>query len=259
MLGDLRILVADDSDANREIGLRLLTKLGCSVDTVSEGLGVVRSLQDAPYDVLLIDLQMPGLSGIEAARQLRSTLPEDRQPYIIAVTGSAPEGKGWELPSALDDVLLKPLRLERLRDALSKAVNARTGGAGRAVAAVPTPSDGSAVLDTHVVDDLTSLSRDSDPGLVDRLVESYNRSAEDLIVEIDRAVDTGDLDLLAPAVHALGGNSAALGAIALPALCEEIERCAGITDAVRALVYDLRVAHRQFLGDLTTYVGAKPD
>jgi PAS domain S-box-containing protein len=88
----LRILVADDNTFNQRVAALTLTKLGQSCDMVANGHEAVQAVKDRGYDVVFMDVLMPELDGLEATRQIRTTLPSDRQPRIIAMTANALKG-----------------------------------------------------------------------------------------------------------------------------------------------------------------------
>ncbi len=116
----LQILVADDDPINRQIAQRLLERLGHRVRTVADGAAVVEAWRHGLDDVILMDLEMPGLDGIEATREIRRA-PGSRRPWIIAVSAhGAAERRASSLGAGMDDYLEKPLQRERLETAISK-------------------------------------------------------------------------------------------------------------------------------------------
>jgi PAS domain S-box-containing protein len=119
----LRVLVAEDNPVNQLVCRRLLDKLGHDVDVAGNGLEALEAIRLVPYDVVLMDIQMPKMDGLEATRLIRSELSTDRQPHIVAVTASVlVEDRQACADAGMDDYLPKPVRLEDLDIALSKAV-----------------------------------------------------------------------------------------------------------------------------------------
>lgn len=115
----LQILLAEDNLTNQKVALRMLSRLGYAADVASNGLDAVRAMQTHAYDLILMDVQMPEMDGLEATRRIRSQLGIPRQPYIIAMTAAAMQlDREKCLEVGMDDFLAKPARLEDLVQAL---------------------------------------------------------------------------------------------------------------------------------------------
>ncbi len=124
----LRLLVAEDNPVNQLVCRRLIEKLGHLVDVAGNGREAVEALRLAPYDAVLMDIQMPEMDGIEATRLIRSQLPANRQPHILAVTASVlVEDRQACAEAGMDDYLPKPVRIDDLATALRKVVPVRAG------------------------------------------------------------------------------------------------------------------------------------
>ena len=116
----LRILLAEDNAVNQKVGLSLLQRLGYRADVAADGLEALDALCRQPYDVILMDGQMPVMDGEEATRQIRQQWPVEQQPYIIAMTADAVEGaRERYLAAGMDDYISKPIRMDELVRALS--------------------------------------------------------------------------------------------------------------------------------------------
>ena len=121
----LRILLAEDNMINQRVALRILQRLGYTADVADTGLAVLDALNVSDYDVILMDVQMPELNGIDATRRIRAELPIDRQPYIIALTADATAGFQNEcLASGMNSYVSKPVRIDELVAALQQAKHA---------------------------------------------------------------------------------------------------------------------------------------
>ena len=118
-----RILLAEDNAVNQKVALLMLQRLGYRADVVTNGLKVLDALQRQPYDIILMDVQMPELSGIETTRKLRErTAGLAKRPWIIALTASAMrEDREQCLAAGMDDYLSKPLQPEELKNVLARA------------------------------------------------------------------------------------------------------------------------------------------
>jgi len=115
----LRILLADDNEVNQQVGLWILQQLGFTADLASNGREVLEQLHRQPYDVVLMDVQMPEMDGWEATREIRRRWPQG--PRIVAMTANALHGDREKcLEAGMDDYVSKPIRMEELRAVLEK-------------------------------------------------------------------------------------------------------------------------------------------
>jgi signal transduction histidine kinase len=117
----LRILVADDNRVNQRVGQALLEKLGYRAEVVSNGLEVLHALELHSYDIVFLDVQMPEMDGLSAAREIRRRWSEEDRPRIIAMTAEAMLGDRERcLEAGMDDYVAKPIRIVDLRAALER-------------------------------------------------------------------------------------------------------------------------------------------
>jgi len=117
----LQVLVADDDPVNRQIAQRMLERLGHRVRTVSDGAAVVDAWRRGLDDVILMDLEMPGLDGVQATREIRRDPTAARRPWIIAVSAhDAADRRASSLGAGMDDYLEKPLHRDRLERAIGR-------------------------------------------------------------------------------------------------------------------------------------------
>ncbi len=115
----LRILIAEDNIINQQLILHILTNLGYEPDSVWNGELAVAAVRDQPYDLILMDVQMPEMDGLEATKLIRGS--QSRQPVIIALTANAMQGDREEcLKAGMDDYISKPVRLQELMGLLEK-------------------------------------------------------------------------------------------------------------------------------------------
>jgi len=120
-LGQMRILIAEDNQVNQLVTERMLQRLGCKFDVVTDGVAAVRQTQEKQYDLVLMDIQMPGVDGLEAARRIRSLPTACSLVPIVAVTASATvEDREACLAAGMTDYISKPLTLEALRKVLEQ-------------------------------------------------------------------------------------------------------------------------------------------
>ncbi len=117
----LRILLAEDNTVNQKLALRLLEQMGYNADVAANGLETLEAIERRMYDVVLMDVQMPEMDGLEATRQIISRWPENR-PFIIGLTANAMQGdREMCLEAGMNHYIAKPVRMVELVDALSKA------------------------------------------------------------------------------------------------------------------------------------------
>ncbi len=129
-LSELRILLAEDNKINQVVAERMLGKLGCRADMVADGAAAVDRLEQGEYDLVLLDVQMPGVDGLEATRRIRSRPDGAATLPIVALTASATiEDRNACLAAGMDDYLSKPLTIEALRCALVRWSKGRGPGA----------------------------------------------------------------------------------------------------------------------------------
>ena len=125
MAGSPRILIAEDNLVNRKVLLAFLGQLGHEADVTADGHGVVDAVASSDYDIVLMDIRMPGLDGVEATVRMRAFGKDIHQPYVIAVTASAMADDFERFRQAgIDAVLTKPVTLNQLADALLKVPEA---------------------------------------------------------------------------------------------------------------------------------------
>jgi len=118
----LRILVAEDNPVNRKVIQAMLRRFGYTADYVANGVEAVAAVAAADYDVVLMDVQMPELDGQEATRRIRTQLPPERQPRIVAVTANAFEDQRKHyLTAGMDDYISKPIEPALLAAVLERA------------------------------------------------------------------------------------------------------------------------------------------
>jgi CheY-like chemotaxis protein len=117
----LRILLAEDNPVNQKLALRLLKRLSYRADVAANGLEAVEALRRQAYDVILMDVQMPQMDGLEATRAICEEWEAGQRPRIIALTANVmKEDQDACYAAGMDDYLGKPIRVEELMAALSR-------------------------------------------------------------------------------------------------------------------------------------------
>ncbi|MEL7059973.1 MAG: response regulator [Acidobacteriota bacterium] len=246
----LRILIADDSVINQKVARLLLERMGYRPDVVADGREVLEATERQRYDVVLMDVQMPELDGLETTRRLKRR--DGPAPRIVAVTAGAMRGDREKCFAAgMDDYLSKPIQIDDLRSVLL-----RCGGKTDSTPAASAEDD---LLDTAdfsdlIEDELSQHADDEDPearheeayadngasttdGIDLRVVQDLHQLRPRVIVDLigsflvsgqervdaaRRAIAENDADGLEQAAHSLKGSGGTLGASRLAALCEEL-------------------------------------
>jgi GAF domain-containing protein/CheY-like chemotaxis protein len=118
----LRILLAEDNVVNQKLALRLLQQMGYRADMASNGIEAIESIERQTYDIVLMDVQMPEMDGLEASRRITAKMPPGQRPRIVAMTANAMQGDREEcLAAGMDDYVTKPIRVDALVAALLDA------------------------------------------------------------------------------------------------------------------------------------------
>jgi PAS domain S-box-containing protein len=117
----LTVLLAEDNAVNQKVALRFLERMGYNADAVGNGLEAFNAVQARQYDLVLMDLQMPEMDGLEASRKIRRSLPPNRQPKIIALTANAMQGdREICLDAGMDDYISKPVKMHEIVAAIRR-------------------------------------------------------------------------------------------------------------------------------------------
>ncbi len=122
---NLRLLLVDDNAINRKVALKMLERLGLAADVATDGAEACRAAAKTSYDVILMDVQMPVMDGLEATRAIRATHESRPRPWVIALTANACEDDRREcLDAGMEDFVRKPFTIAELTEALRRAVKA---------------------------------------------------------------------------------------------------------------------------------------
>ncbi len=235
-LARLRILVAEDNDVNRRLAIFMLQKLGCQADFACDGQETVQAWEAIPYDVILMDCNMPVLDGYATTRKIRelAQLPvhSGRRPtHIIAMTANAMRGDREKcLAAGMDDYISKPVRLEVLHAALLRVAGAP---ADEMPAPVPAPEPAPEVV-RAIETSLAELERELGPEAVCELVAAFFQDTPGALAELVRLAQTGEREIFARAAHSLAGSCSIFGLAEMRRLGLELEDCASRGDQAMA-------------------------
>lgn len=219
------ILIAEDHPVNQRVLTALLDRLGFGADTVDvveDGLAAVKAAQQRPYDLIFMDVQMPKLDGLAAARQIIDALDPATRPRIIALTANARhEDRAEAIAAGMDGYVAKPVTMDALVGALSGDLS---------MSQTSSASNDSDVIDHERLDSLAQVGDD----FLRQLIDTYLTGGEQLIDVTETAVSEGRAHDVEAALHRLKGSSATVGANRLASLCETPLDLEGLT------LHDLR-------------------
>ncbi len=229
---NLRILLAEDNRVNQRVAELMLEKLGYGVDIVANGHQAVEAVKKVLYDVVLMDVQMPQLDGLEATRRIRAQVPANNQPHIVAMTASAfVEDRVACADAGMDAYLAKPVRAAELRAALGDLHATKRTSANDADTRIdepPTAMDDPPV-DESVLIDLMEQVGGNGQDMRDDLIQSYLDESLEQVQQLAEAARAFDAATVASIAHSLRSTSAMVGARRLVLLLLHVEQVARTT------------------------------
>ncbi|MCG9886641.1 MAG: response regulator [Cyanobacteria bacterium] len=282
----LRVLLAEDNRVNQQVARLMLQRLGYEATVVDDGLAALQTVERDHYDLILMDVEMPRMDGLTAARtivqrhrwsRLSSASPEargGRSPYIVALTAYAmPGDRDRCLEAGMDDYITKPLREETLMAVLAQAAQRAAAAAAAAPdpAAPPTPTpqgpsqphpagtsamaaaiadlEQHPILDVAVIGDLKRMAGQRAAALLATITQQYGEDSPKRLDEVTIAIAHRDSERLRKAAHNLRSSSANLGALRLAAIAELVENHArqGKTSEIDDLLPKLREEYEKVM------------
>jgi signal transduction histidine kinase/DNA-binding response OmpR family regulator len=231
----LRILVAEDNPVNQQVALGLLRKLGHSVDVASDGAEAVEAVRSRPYDLVLMDVQMPEMDGLEATSAIRALGSKAAKIPIVAMTANAMRGdEAMCLAAGMDGYISKPIDRRKLVEVVARY------GAAMAAAAADAPSQASTAGEEVDFAVLDTLAEDLDLETMVMVLAKFHEDAIARIADARTALAAGDADRVRREGHAVKGAAASLGLNAIRAAAFAVERSeqepGPLLDALDALV-----------------------
>ncbi|HVU16917.1 MAG TPA: response regulator [Candidatus Didemnitutus sp.] len=247
------VLVVDDHDANLKVARLTLERLGQKVETASSGSEALERLRTGKYDLVLMDCQMPGLSGYDTTRRIRSRTIEGINPDVpvVALTAYAMAEDAEKCREAgMSDYISKPIRVPTLHAAMLRAglrmpplPEPRSGPPAPAA-----PPSGPVILDRRYMREMQALPGQSRRTLWDDLLHSYREMSAGHLDRLVALVQTRDFPAIREAAHRFAGSSAGIGAPATKAAALQLEQAADRSDpgALDQAMDGLKAAHARF-------------
>ncbi|MBW4470371.1 MAG: response regulator [Stenomitos rutilans HA7619-LM2] len=229
----LKILLADDHLVNQKVTLLMLKRLGYQADVVGNGLEALAVLQQQPYDVVLLDVQMPEMDGLEVARRICQQAPSHLRPYLIALTANVMSGdREMCLRAGIDHYMSKPIRMQELGQVLGQCKPLRASIAhveghfspdSTGSPASVTNCHNYAALDLAVLSSFRQEMGETGNAVIAELIACYLAEAPRLLQTLHLAVSHHDVKTVQRIAHGLKASSASLGALSLSQRCSALE------------------------------------
>ena len=230
-----RILLAEDNPANQLISQAMLERMGLQVDVVANGHEVLESLLDRPYDLVLMDINMPEMDGREATESIRNWTNTISNIPIIAMTALAmPGDKESFLSVGMDDYISKPIIREELHACISRFISSQ-----QHLPSTPDSSDSNylvapeskpTLINTEI---LGMLKSNVGTEVLPKIIDSYLSECKIQEKAILSAAASGNCELVAKAAHPLKSSSASLGAMGLSELASSLENAGLANDLAK--------------------------
>ncbi len=227
----LTVLLAEDNRVNQDVARTILTRAGHRVDIAENGKMAVDAVRRNAYDVVLMDVQMPEMDGIEAVRLIRALPRPLRAVPVIAMTANAMAGARDEyLAAGMDDYICKPVQPKVLIAKLAALAAAKFGPPERP-AAIPATALEPVLDEQNLSDLLEAVLTEKTIGFV----EVFLSDAAERLIQIDAAIADGDLDACRRAAHSLISMAGTFGAMRMSALSRQLENACKNADAEEAV------------------------
>lgn len=240
----LNILVAEDNTVNQKVVQQLLAHLGYRADVVANGVEVLDALERQNYDIVLMDVQMPEMDGLEATRRLRARFGDGR-PRVIAMTANAMPGDREKcLAAGMDTYVSKPIELDDVRMVLTSIAASLPGARD---------DEHPPVIDRRRIDQLLELQDESNPTLAADIIQLFVNDSPKHLHNIEQAIAQGDAELLGAASHRFLSSIENLGAMRMRTSCMELERLSksgtlhGAEQHLASLQREFEIAREQLL------------
>ncbi|MEP7341492.1 MAG: PAS domain S-box protein [Acidobacteriota bacterium] len=236
-LSSTRIIIAEDNVVNQRVALGQLNNLGYRAEAVPNGIELLKALEKADFDLILMDCQMPEMDGFAATAEIRRREGTARHTTIIAMTANALDGDAEKcLAAGMDDYLSKPVKVAVLQQKLNHWTKPAEAGAGLSNAPVPADGTRGNVIDQGQLISLRAMQEPGQEDFVNELIDLFiNETASQLKV-LHKAVAGNDVTEIKRVAHFLMGSSANIGAREMASLYQQLEGKDGANGDAKALL-----------------------
>ncbi len=254
----LKVLVVDDDELNQRMMRLILTREGHHVHIACDGQDALRVVNSHEFDIILMDLQMPKLDGVEASRRIRESENGGKNAYIVALTASYLPERGQELFEAgIDNYIAKPFDVEHLRQMLEYGLDHRRSRRTSEVSSVdvvdvPAKSPGfDAKIGIIMVGGDEEIYRELLIDFVERLPEKNMR--------IEKSFNEHDMEGISRIAHNIKGVSSNLGALQLSEYAGRLEKSAGggyTIELLATAVREVKEISEKFIEDASIFLAS---
>ncbi|HWP83006.1 MAG TPA: response regulator [Bacteroidota bacterium] len=214
----LKILVAEDNPINQKVITQILSQLGAKAHIVSNGRQAIEALKKQRFDLLFMDVHMPEMDGLEAARVIVNAFPREHRPPIVAMTAEAMKGDRERcIEAGMDDYITKPVHFAVVQSVLNRWAKTPEDFAKKFPERSDNPSD-------DILHRLEDLGLSSDPKFVSTLIDTFLQYATTQMEVLTKALERGSADDIHFAAHSLRGSCLNMGLKKLSSLFESLER-----------------------------------
>ncbi len=238
----MNILVAEDNMINQTVAMGILSKLGYNIDLANNGLEAVKAAEKKKYDIIFMDVQMPEMDGLEAAKKIKEIFSGKDSPAIVAMTANVmKEDKDRCIKAGMDDFVGKPFTIAGIKEIIEKWAKQTIDTCEEKSRNFYDNPDN--ILDMDKIDELMRISeelKDSKKNhgisMFEEVVNIFFKEAPLLIDEIEKSSQNNEKDKTQRLAHKLKGMCMNLGAARLAAICHDIES----SENWKALIADLK-------------------
>ena len=220
----MKILLAEDNPVNQKVAMRILSQMSYRPDVAQNGLEALQAVERQNYDVILMDVQMPEMDGLESTRQIRK-LKNKKQPYIIAMTANAMPGDSDRcLAAGMDAYMSKPVRVEQLQTELAKCSDSMKQ-----------------VVDLSALEHFSHLGGESDEEGLLEIINLFLVDSPRTVHALNTSLQKEDANAIYYHAHTLKGSCSNFGAKQMQMVCTNIEEFArkqdfsSVSDLLEAL------------------------